>query len=114
MKETEDKMNLIPIYSANNYALFQMAKSILSNYKIEFYTTGEYLSPMEPAVYSAVIKVFEKDEKAARELLKELVQTEHVPVSEIDKKLYRMSGYWVIGIIIVFILIMIFIFSTIS
>ena len=114
MKETEDKMNLIPIYSANNYALFQMAKSILSNYKIKFYTTGEYLSPMEPAVYSAVIKVFETDEKAARELLKDLVQTEHVSSGEFDKRMFSMSGYWVIGIIIVFILIMIFIFSTIK
>lgn len=114
MKETEDKMNLIPVYSTNNYALFQMAKSILSNYKIKFYTTGEYLSPMEPAVYSAVIKVFEKDEKKARELLKELVQTDHIPSAEFDRKMYSSGGYWVIGIIIVFILIMIFIFSTIN
>jgi len=114
MKDTEDKINLIPVYSANNYALFQMAKSILRNYKIKFYTTGEYLSPMEPAIYSAVIKVFEKDEKIARELLSDLVQKDNIPSNEFDRKMYSSVGYWVIGIIIVFILIMIFIFSTIN
>ncbi len=112
MKKKEDNFNLIPVYSANNYALFQMAKSILGNYKIKFYTTGENLSPMEPAIYCAVLKVFEKDETAARELLKDLEQTEHLPESEFDREMFSTAGYWIIGIIIIFVIIMIFLFST--
>ena len=97
----EDKETLVSVFSTNNNALFQVAKTLLNSFKIKFFSTGEFLNPMNAAVYSTEIKVFKKDEAAARKLLSELEPETYQPSSEVVNKILSLHWYWyVVGILI--------------
>ncbi|MDQ3018980.1 MAG: hypothetical protein M3R36_00165 [Bacteroidota bacterium] len=68
----EDESMKVSVFTTNNNALFQFAKSFLDNYKIKYTSTGNFLNTLNSAVYSAEIKIYKKDEKASRKLLSEL------------------------------------------
>ncbi|MEO8663996.1 MAG: DUF2007 domain-containing protein [Ignavibacteria bacterium] len=68
----ENEQMMVPVFSTYNNALFQVAKTILNDHNIKFYSRGDFLNVLEPAVYESEIKVFEKDAKAAEELLSEI------------------------------------------
>lgn len=103
----EDELLLVSVFSSNNNALFQVAKSILDDNRIEYLSNGDYLNRLEAPVYSAEIKVFEKDEKTARELLSELEPNQYQPSSEFEKKALSLRWYWNLAILILFIILLI-------
>jgi len=107
----EDEKMLISVFSTNNNAVFQVAKSILDNNRIKFFSNGDYLNTLNPAAYSAEIKVFKKNEKAARELLSELAPTSSDLSNEFENKKLTQRGYWYIAIILLSLIIMIVAFA---
>ncbi|MEO8210404.1 MAG: hypothetical protein ABI840_07570, partial [bacterium] len=72
--------------------------------RIKFFSSGNYLNTLNPAVYRAEIKVYEKDERAARKLLGKLEPTSGPPLKLSARE------YWYLGIIVLSILIMIIIY----
>lgn len=64
----EDESSLVSVFSSNNDALFQLAKSILDDNRIKYFSSGGYINVLNPSE----IKVFEKDWETARKLLNDL------------------------------------------
>ena len=104
----DDKTKLVNVFSSNNNYLFLVAKSVLDDSKIQYFSTGDNLNTLEG--YSAGLSVFEKEADTAREMLRGIVQTGHTPENKFDKKLLSSSGYIVICLFLIFTLIMIYIF----
>lgn len=109
--------DMVTVYSENNSALFQIAKTMLSEKGISFRSNGEYAGVMVSRIpYVLTIKVFKKDEKAARHILDNLTSTQTYAASnETDRKINAFIGKWGLIIIIVSILIMLaafFIFNS--
>ncbi len=77
-----------------------MAKSILKSHRIKFFSNGENFG-------SLVIKVYPKDEKAAKELLSGLEPSGYEPKTGFEKFLANNMLYLIAGfLIIVFIIIL--------
>ncbi|MEO8666468.1 MAG: DUF2007 domain-containing protein [Ignavibacteria bacterium] len=108
----EDKLITVSVFSSHNNALFQVAKSLLDENKIKYFSSGDYLNNLEAPVYSAEIRVFEKDEKSARELLSELVPAEYVPSDNFESFLTK-NGFKIILISFVIMLLIIWLVKTI-
>lgn len=110
----EDKEILISVFSSNNPPLFQIAKSLLDRHGIKFWSNDEYknLNLIGLLKYPSEIKVFEKDEIAARKILSELTQTsnQYIPSNKSGNKLQSFIVRRGVLIIILFVLIMVTIF----
>lgn len=104
--------DMVTVYSENNSAIFQIAKTILSEKGIKFWSNGEYAGVMVSRIpYILTIKVFKKDEKAARRMLNNLSSTEpYVATNETDRKINAFIGKWGLIIIIVSVLILLAVF----
>lgn len=100
---------MITVFEENNSAIFQMAKTLLSREGIKFWSNGEYAGVMQSRIpYVLTIKVFKKDEKAARKLLSSFDSPEpYVSSNETDRKINTFIGKWGILIIILSIALMI-------
>ena len=100
---------MVTVYSENNSALFQIAKTMLSEQGIKFWSNGEYAGVMVSRIpYILTIKVFKKDEESARRILNNLSSTEpYIATNETDRKINAFIGRWGLILIILPILIMI-------
>ena len=103
---------MVTVYSENNSAVFQIAKSMLTEQGIKFWSNGEYAGVMISRIpYILTIKVFKKDEKAARKVLSKLTPTEpYVASNATDRKINAFIGRWALVIILFFIILMITVF----
>lgn len=109
----EDKSILVTVFSSNNTAVFQMAKSLLNEHEIKFWSNGENMPPiLIGSPYTFEIKVYKKNEQAAKKILRELKPTsdQYIPSNESDKKIQSFIRHWGIVIILMFIMILITIF----
>ncbi len=99
---------MITVYEENNSSVFQIAKTMLTQNGIKFWSNGEYAGVMQSRIpYVLTIKVFQKDEKAARKILTSLTSSEpYVASNETDRKINTFIGRWGIVIIIVSIALM--------
>lgn len=110
--KVRDDVEIIPemvtVFSQNNVALFQIAKSLLEANDIKFWANAAYGSIVGltgTGSYNLMIKVFEKDEKAARKILSKLTKAPpYVPSNKIDKKINSFIGRWAVVIILIFII----------
>lgn len=101
----EDEAMLVLVFSTNNNALFQVAKSLLDDNRIEYFSSGDFVNVLNPAVYGADIKVFEKDEENARKLLSQLKPAPYEPSSEFEKNIISQRWYWYVAIMLLMLLI---------
>jgi len=108
----KDKQILVSVFTSSNNALCAAAKSILENYKIEYFPEGEFNA--YSSLYGLEIKVSEKDEKFARELLKELEEDKYYLPDKFNKKLKPYIGYLIIITIILLIAGMVLVFSLVK
>lgn len=101
--DEENMPEMVTVYSENNSALFQIAKTILNQNGIKFWSNGEYAGVMVSRIpYTLNIKVFKKDEKAAKEVLSSLTSGEpYVATNQTDRKINTFIGKWGLVIIIV-------------
>ncbi len=106
----EDEALLVSAFSSNNNALLQVAKSILDDNKIEYFSSGDYINVLNPAAFAFEIKVFEKDGETARKLLSKLKPSQHNPKGKLEKKMLSLKWYWNVVIIIMLILLLIIFF----
>jgi hypothetical protein len=104
--------DMVTVYSENNSALFQIAKTMLSEKGINFWSNGEYAGVMVSRIpYILTIKVFKKDEKAARSILNNLSSTEpYIATNETDRRINTFMGKYGLIIIFVSVLIMLTVF----
>jgi hypothetical protein len=105
----EDRSKLISVFSTNEYALFHMAKSILDENSITYFSGSDYLINLESSIYPLIIKVPEENAEISRKLLSELEENKFN--SLIVSKKPPVFGYLIISIIIIFVIAMILIFS---
>lgn len=100
---------MVTVYEENNSSVFQIAKTMLSEQGIKFWSNGEYAGVMRSRIpYALTIKVVKKDEKAARKILNSLTSSgAYVASNETDRKINAFIGRWGIVIIIVSIALMI-------
>ena len=102
-----DKRNIVSVFNTNNQVLFQVAKSILDDNKLEYFSTGDVLNNMDPVLYCAEIKVFDKDETVARKLLNNLTEENIYIPDKVNEKYRPFAGYLIIGSILILISILI-------
>ena len=103
---------MVTVYSENNSAVFQIAKSMLTEQGIKFWSNGEYAGVMVSRIpYVLIIRVIKKDEHAARKILSKLTPAEpYVASNETDRKINAFIGRWALVIIIFIIILMITVF----
>lgn len=109
----EDKLTLVSVFSSTNFAVFQLAKSLLNEHEIKFWSNGEYMPPiLIGSPYTFEIKVYKKNEQAAKKILRELKPTsdQYIPSNEPDKKIQSFIKHWGLVILLMFIIILITIF----
>lgn len=70
----EDNERTIQIFATQNYADFQIAKTLLSNNGINFWSNGEsHAYVLAGSPYTFEIRVFEKDFVNAKKVLSNLL-----------------------------------------
>ena len=107
---TEDTKSFVHIYTAPNDALFALAKSLLDNAEIEYYTKGTNLS----FAYGGplIIETSSENADAAREILKDMITgNPEVPETDYNKMISEQNNQsrftlaiWIILFIIFLIL----------
>jgi len=107
---TEDNKSFVHIYTAPNDALFSLAKSLLDNAEIKYYTKGFYLK----TAYGGplIIETSPEDAETAREILRDLINGEpEIQQTEYEKMIYEQNSesrftltIWIILFIIFLIL----------
>jgi hypothetical protein len=86
----EDNQSLVRVFSSTSFAVFQMAKSLLNENGIKFWSNGEYMPPMlSGTLYTFEIKVYNRNERAAEKILGKLepASVEYIPSNSSDKKM---------------------------
>lgn len=108
----EDATILISVFSSHNAALFQLAKTLLNEQKIKFWSNGEFMNAnLSGSPYTFEIKVHSNAEKTAKKLLNKLIISgQYEPTNEFDKKTKSFVGHWAIVIAGPVVIIMILIF----
>lgn len=121
-KIAPDDMHLIDdyvtVFAQNNLALFHIAKSLLDDAGIKYWSNAAYTTitrSLVPTGYPLAISVFPKDEMLARKVLGDLqVADAYVPKNNTDKKILRFVQRWGILLIllsVIFVLLMVLIFG---